>query len=94
MFSPTELRIDDRESVNQARALWGSQETLRRHPRARTYGRVARTQRRTVEGCSVPNELHDGLAAIERSDGRLPAPRQRITDRVIRRRLSLRSPNG
>ena len=94
MFSPAELPIADRESANQARALWGSQETLRRHPRARIYGRVARPQRRNVEGDSVPNDPHDGLAGIERSDGRLPAPRPRITDRVIRRRHALSSPNG
>jgi len=94
MFSPAELPSADRESANQARALSGLQETLRRHPRARINGRVARTQRRSVVGDSHPNDSQDGFVKSERSDGRLPVPRPRITDRVIRRRHRSSSPNG
>lgn len=86
MLIPAAPLTGDREIANQARALWGLQETLRRHPRARINGRLLRAAQRSVVGDSVPKQPPDGLAAIRRP---VPGPQPRITDQVIRRRFRL-----
>jgi len=89
MSIPAKRLIGDRESSNQARALRGLQETLNRHPRARIYARLARTQRRGVVDASMPNEPPDGPVAAARPNVRVPGPRPLISDQVIRRRFRL-----
>lgn len=89
MSSPAAPLSGDRESFDQARALRGLLETLKRHPHARIYAQLSRAPRRRTVGDGGPDQSRDDVAAVARPGVRVPGPQPRITDQAIGRRHGL-----